>query len=117
MGAGGHVRDKDGTFAAMLVAGKGSLGAVRTASWWHLLGGLMGAMFVVTSLLCVPRIGMTALIVAAVAGQVTMAVLIDRFALLGVVPRGLDLRRIVGLVLVAAGVLLVNWKTPENAVG
>ena len=76
-----------------------------------------GSLIVVTSLLCVPRIGITALIAAAVAGQVTMAVLIDRFAWLGVAPRGLDLRRALGLVLVAAGVLLVNWKAPQNAVG
>ena len=75
-----------------------------------------GSLIVVTSLLCVPRIGITALIVAAV-GQVTMAVLIYWFAWLGVAPRGLDLRRALGLVLVAAGVLLVNWKAPQNAVG
>ena len=60
---------------------------------------------------------MTALIVATVAGQVTMAVMIDQFAWLGVVQRSLDLRRIAGIALVAAGVLLVNWKGAEKVAG
>lgn len=102
-----------GTLALVVVvavAGKGSLGAIRNVSWWHLLGGLIGAIFVTATLLAAPKIGVTGMVVATLAGQMTMALLIDRFGLLGIPARPIELTRLAGLALLVVSVVLINWK-------
>lgn len=102
-----------GTVALVVVvavAGKGSLGAIRNVSWWHLLGGLIGAMFVTATLLAAPKIGVTGMVVATLAGQMTAALLIDRFGWLGIPPRPIELTRLAGLALLVVSVVLINWK-------
>lgn len=102
-----------GTLALVVVvavAGKGSLGAIKNVSWWHLLGGLIGAIFVTATLLAAPKIGVTGMVVATLAGQMTMALLIDRFGLLGIPARPIELTRLAGLALLVVSVVLINWK-------
>jgi transporter family-2 protein len=55
----------------VLVRGEGSVTAVRQASWWQLLGGLIGAVFVTTTLVAakpidLPRVAGLALLVVSV---------------------------------------------------
>ena len=103
-----------GTFilaVAVACTGKGSLGGIRNVSWWELLGGLIGAIFVTTSLLSSPVIGVTGIIVAALAGQLAMALVIDGCGLVGMEKKPLDLHRIAGLGLLVVAVLLINWNS------
>lgn len=95
--------------AVVLLAGKGNLGNLRHVSWWHLLGGLIGAVFVTATLIAAPKIGVTGMIVATLAGNMVAALLIDRFGWVGITARPIDLPRIAGVVLMAASVLLINW--------
>ncbi|WP_327143049.1 DMT family transporter [Nocardia sp. NBC_01327] len=82
--------------------------------WWQLLGGLCGAFFVACQGLTVAAIGVTAFTVAAVAGQVTSSLVVDR---LGVGPRGrtpVTLLRSVGAGLALVAVLVsVIGRTDE----
>jgi len=94
----------------VLLAGKANLAAIRNVSWWHLLGGFIGALFVTVTLVAAPRIGVTAMIVAALAGQMIMAMAIDRYGLLGMEARALTLTRVAGVALLVAAVWLINWK-------
>ncbi|MEO5565456.1 MAG: DMT family transporter [Luteimonas sp.] len=74
--------------------------------WWAWSGGLMGAAFVVISTVMVPRLGAAALICLVVFGQLAGSLLMDHFGVLN--PRQpADPLRILGVVLVAAGALLV----------
>lgn len=93
----------------VLVAGKGSLGGLRTVSWWHLLGGLIGAIFVTSTLVAAGQIGVTRMIVAILAGQMTAALLIDRFGWVGISPKPIEATRVAGVLLMVASVVLVNW--------
>ncbi|HVR87042.1 MAG TPA: DMT family transporter [Planctomycetota bacterium] len=99
----------------VLVRREGSVVAVRQASWWQLLGGLIGALFVTTTLVAAPRIGVTGLIVAALAGQMTAGLLIDRFGWVQIPAKPIDLPRVAGLALLIISVVLINWSNWRKA--
>ena len=84
--------------------------AARSVPWWAFLGGLCGAFYVLMSIIAIPRIGAIATIALALLGQQIAAIVIDTFGLFGVPKIPLALSRVVGVALVATGVLLVQWK-------
>jgi transporter family-2 protein len=73
---------------------------------WLWLGGVMGAMIVFTITFATPRIGTAATIGILVAGQLAMAVAIDRFGLFGLEQIAISWPRAAGVVLLAAGAAL-----------
>ena len=95
---------------ALVMAGSQprALAGLRTVPWYAWLGGLYGAFFVVVAALAAPRIGVGALLTAAVAGQLGAALVLDHYGLLGIEPRPASLARVAGLLLVFAGALLVR---------
>ncbi len=101
-----------GTVALALIAslfygGLGSFGSVGKAPWWALVGGLLGAVYVTVAILTVRTLGVSGLTAIVISGQLVAAVVIDRFGLLGIAKQPIGATRIVGLVLLVAGVLLV----------
>jgi transporter family-2 protein len=107
-----------GTLALILIVairGEGSLTAARSAAWWQWLGGLIGVVFVTVSLLAVPKIGVPGMIVAALAGQMTAGLLIDRYGWVGLPARPIDPIRIAGVALLAVSVVLINWSNWKKA--
>ncbi|WP_104127605.1 DMT family transporter [Cryobacterium sp. Y57] len=73
--------------------------AANHLSWWHLFGGLAGALFVLSQGLVAVPLGIALFTVAVVAGQTVSGVLMDRF---GIGPGGrrpLHASKIVGAVL------------------
>ena len=109
-----------GTLALILmvvVAGKGSLANVRQVSWWQLLGGLIGALFVTATLIAAPKIGVTGMIVATLAGNMVAAILIDRFGWVGIAPRPIDLPRLAGVLLMVVSMVLINWSQVRSVWG
>jgi bacterial/archaeal transporter family-2 protein len=93
----------------------GHLGQVRNVSWWQLLGGLIGAVFVTTTLLAAPKIGVTGMLVAALAGQMTAGLMIDSFGWVGMARKPIDLHRVAGLGLLGVSVVLINWNSWKKA--
>jgi bacterial/archaeal transporter family-2 protein len=102
-----------GTIALLLAVsfakggGFGSYRHLDSVPWWAFIGGLLGATYVTVAILTVRTLGATGLTVAVITGQLLISVLIDRFGLLGIARQPLALHRIVGLVLLIAGVALV----------
>jgi transporter family-2 protein len=95
--------------AITLLAG-GGFGEVSQAGglpWYYLIGGLLGAIYVTTVLVCVRELGAGGVTAATIAGQLTMSVLIDRAGLLGLPERGLTVQRVLGIALLAAGTVLI----------
>jgi transporter family-2 protein len=74
------------------------------------LGGILGAIFVGSSLFLIPRMGATSMIAAFITGQLLGSVIIDHFGLLGIPPAPVNLTRVIGLFLLFAGVFLVIKK-------
>lgn len=104
-----------GTFALILIAslssgGLSGIGNLGRAPWWALVGGLLGAFYVTVALLTVRTLGLSALTAIVVSGQLAIAVVVDRFGLLGIARQQIGAPRIVGLLLLVAGVVLVVRK-------
>lgn len=64
-----------------------SLAEVPSQPLWSLLGGMLGAGALLCNVLLAPHIGLTLLLGLAVAGQLTVSLVIDHFALLGATAR------------------------------
>jgi len=101
-----------GTAALLLIAAVSSggltgIGHANRAPWWALLGGLLGAFYVVVALITVRTLGVSSLTAIVVAAQLAIAVAIDRFGLLGIAKQHIAAPRIVGLVLLVVGAVLV----------
>jgi bacterial/archaeal transporter family-2 protein len=101
-----------GTLALIFVAslssgGLSGIGNATRAPWWALVGGVLGAFYVTVALVTVRTLGLSSLTAIVVTGQLTIAVVVDRFGLLGIAKQNIDTSRIVGLVLLVVGVVLV----------
>jgi transporter family-2 protein len=94
----------------VLRGGLGSLGSVGKVPWWALIGGLLGAVYVFIALESVQTLGASGLTAVVITGQLTISVLIDRFGLLGVARAPITAHRVLGIVLLIAGVALVVRK-------
>lgn len=92
---------------AFVKGGYGGYSNVSKAPWWALVGGLFGAVFVTVSILTVRTLGVSGLTATVIAGQLGIAVVIDRFGWFGIERQSIGAARIVGLLLLAAGVFLV----------
>jgi transporter family-2 protein len=91
----------------LLIYNHGSLRAASSAPWWQFTGGILGAFFVTTIIMAVPRIGTTAALAAAIASQLAAGALFDHFGVLGGRHIPLDSGRAVGILLLFAGAALV----------
>lgn len=76
------------------------------APWWAWSGGLIGAAFVVSATVLVPRLGAAALVCLVVFGQLLGSLLLDHFGVLHAA-RPVDATKLAGVALVAVGMLLV----------
>ncbi|HTZ86427.1 MAG TPA: DMT family transporter [Solirubrobacteraceae bacterium] len=94
----------------VLRGGLGAWGRLGHVPWWALVGGLLGAVYVFVALEAVRTLGASGLSAVVITGQLAISVLIDRFGLLGVAKQHVSASRVVGLVLLAAGVVLVVRK-------
>lgn len=74
---------------------------------WQLIGALFGVAYMVVTVFAVPRIGIAATTVAAIAGQLLMSLTVDNFGWLGNDVRALDLHRIIALLFLAAALVLI----------
>ena len=81
--------------------------AVRQISWWKWTGGIIGAVYVTTVIVSVPKIGTANLVSLSVAGQLLAAVVLDHYGLLGFALHPANGWRILGMVVIVGGVLLV----------
>ena len=76
--------------------------------WYAWLGGLYGAFFVAIAAFAAPRIGLATLITIGIAGQIVMALLLDHLGALGLPREPISAGRVLGALLVVAGVVLVR---------
>lgn len=85
----------------------GGLGSTFDVSWYYLLGGLLGAIYVTNALIAVSAIGAGGVAAATVTGQLTASVAIDRLGLFGLDQVPLSPERLLGVALLLAGTFLV----------
>lgn len=83
-------------------------GTISKTSWMSWTGGLFGAVYIAVSILMLPRLGAAVLVALLVLGQMLGALAFDHFALLGVPHNPVTLPRVVGALLLIAGVVLIR---------
>ena len=74
------------------------------ATLWF--GGVLGSLFMVTMLIAVPRIGARGWVMAALAGQLAAAMIVDSQGFFGLTKRSVGWPQVVGLMMVVIGSLL-----------
>ncbi len=94
-------------FVAAVMSGQGSFRRVGDADWWQLTGGFFGAFFVAMTILGVPRIGTTAVLALTIVSQLIAGLVMDHYGLFGMRGIPVDLKRMVGVLLLVAGAYLV----------
>lgn len=85
-----------------------SWGQLRIGPWWMWTGGVIGAIYVAISLNLAQRLGATVLVAVVLIGQMLAAVIIDHYGLLGLEQQTITPLRILGVVLLIAGVILIR---------
>lgn len=76
--------------------------------WWQWTGGALGAFFVTMTIFLSWRLGATAMFALLVAGQLAASLVLDHYGLLGYPVQPLSWQRVLGVILLLAGVLLVR---------
>lgn len=94
--------------AIVVLSGKaGGLSSTFDVSWYYLVGGLLGAIYVTNALIAVSAIGAGGVAAATVTGQLVASVAIDRLGLFGLDEVPLTPERLFGVVLLLVGTILV----------
>lgn len=91
--------------------GKGNIRLIGQAPWYSWLGGVIAPIITVTVMLSIKGLSPTVAISAILLSQLTVAALIDAFGWLGSDKIPFTWQKYVGVGLMAAGVLLMKYKT------
>jgi bacterial/archaeal transporter family-2 protein len=82
-------------------------GQWASSPWWAWSGGILGAFYVVSTIMAGPRLGATALLALIVLGQLATSLLVDHFGWLGFPHHPVTALRLVGALLLFGGTLLI----------
>ncbi|BAU74500.1 DMT family transporter [Metapseudomonas furukawaii] len=91
------------------------LGPAAQLPAWAWLGGVAGVIYITAALLLTPRVGAGNFIVCVIAGQMLASLLIDHFGLMGLPVKQANGGRILGVALILAGMLVVQWTTRSES--
>ena len=85
-----------------------AVATIGSHPWWIWTGGALGAFFVTSTIILVPKLGATTMVTTVLAGQMVASLLLDHFGALGYPLHPISLGRIAGVLLVCAGVWLIK---------
>lgn len=89
--------------ATILTGSLGALAGLAGAPWWHAIGGLASALYVLSTIVLFPRLGAVVTVGLLITGQMLMSLALDSLGLLGVPRREPDLGALLGTACVLAG--------------
>ena len=82
--------------------------ALARVTWWHWIGGLLGATYIYLAIVLAPRLGAATLVASIVTGQMVTSLILDHFGLIGYPQQTLTPARAMGALLVIGGLLLIQ---------
>ena len=94
-----------------------SVEALKSEPFWIWCGGFFGAVFVTGNVLLFSRLGSVQAVILPVSGQIFMSLIIDHFGLFFYERRLLGAARIVGALLILAGMIFVALGKVQGASG
>lgn len=86
----------------------GNLTQAKNAPLIAWIGGILGAFFVASAVILVPRIGVALTFSLIIAGQMLVTLIIDHFGWLGVPEKPINFVRVAGAALITIGVILIR---------
>lgn len=95
-------------FCLLLRAPLPLLTHTNQTQWWMWSGGLLGVIFVCAALSLAPILGATTLTASVIGGQLICSLVLDQFGLVGIPQHPINMGRLLGLVLLVAGVVLIQ---------
>ena len=84
--------------------------ALWRAPRWVWLGGIFGGAYVVLAIVLADRLGAALLSATGILGQLAASILIDHYGWFGMPVQRATPARLIGVALLAAGVVLIRWK-------
>ena len=87
---------------------RGSFSTLNSVPKWAWFGGVCAAYYLVISLIAIPKLGTAAVLSLVIAGQMVAALILDSLGAFGVPYISFSATRIVGTLLLLAGVILIQ---------
>lgn len=84
------------------------MGSIKSAPWYLFVGGFLGAIFVSSVIFFIPKIGVTTVLAASIAGQLIAASIIDHYGFFGISVHSINTGRIMGILLLLSGIYLIQ---------
>ncbi|WP_235207939.1 DMT family transporter [Saccharicrinis fermentans] len=81
---------------------------VKTAPIYLFLGGCLGAIFVSSVIFFIPKIGVTTVLAASIAGQLIAASIIDHYGFFGFTVHTISAGKVIGILLLLAGIFMIQ---------
>jgi transporter family-2 protein len=81
---------------------------LSVSPWYVWMGGLLGAIYVTCVIFVNQQQGVALTFALVVAGQIFISLLIDHFGLLGSIVRPISIPKIIGALLIIAGLVLIK---------
>ncbi len=85
-----------------------SIKPFSVSPWWVWLGGLLGAVFVSGIIKVNQQQGVALTFALVVSGQIFISLLVDHFGLLGSIVHPITIPKVIGAVLIIAGLILIK---------
>ncbi|OHV82866.1 DMT family transporter [Rhizobium sp. LCM 4573] len=86
---------------------------------WIWIGGVAGVIYITAAVLLAPKLGAAGFMTAVIAGQILASMAIDYFGVVGFAARPISGPRLIGALLVVAGVLVMQapslWRMVQSA--
>ncbi len=85
-----------------------SLHQLSHAPGYAWLGGLVGAFYIISTIVASPKIGLALFLALVIGGQLMMSLIIDHFGLMGAAVKPITWMKGIGLILVFGGIFLLK---------
>jgi transporter family-2 protein len=86
----------------------GDMASAKNATPIAWAGGILGAFFVASAVILVPRIGVAMTFSLIIAGQMLITLVLDHYGFLGLEERPISIPRVLGILLITGGVILIR---------
>jgi bacterial/archaeal transporter family-2 protein len=84
------------------------LGQIKQIPWYLWVGGILGTIYLTTTIVLAPLLGAATMIGLVVAGQMLASIVLDNFSLVGFPVHPLSFWRAIGAILLIVGVALIQ---------
>ena len=85
-----------------------NLNSLKNASAVSWTGGLLGAFFVASTVVLVPKLGVALTFSLVIAGQMLVTLLLDHYGFLDIPVKEVNFQRLLGVALIIIGVILIR---------